>query len=79
MQEFKRFNQNIYVISGDKDSSVIIIDKNDYINKLESTINEGINKGAQVQTTDNTLKDLELFQSFFIKILEITNFMKKCD
>ena len=42
-------------------------------------INEGINKGTQVQTTDNTLKDLELFQSFFIKILEITNFMKKYD
>ena len=30
----------------DKDSSVIIIDKNDYINKRESMINEGIDKGT---------------------------------
>ena len=63
----------------DKDSSVIIIDKNNYINKCESMINEGIDKGTQVYTTDNSLKDLELFIVFFIKTFQITNFRKKCD
>lgn len=61
----------------DKDSSVIIIDKNDYINKRESMINEGIDKGTQVYTTDNSLKDLELFHSFLYRNFSNHQFQEK--
>ena len=40
-------------------------------------INEGINKGTQVQTTDNTLTDLELFQSFFYQNFRNHQFYEK--
>ena len=40
-------------------------------------INERINKGTQVQTTDNTLKDLELFQSFFYQNFRNHQFYEK--
>lgn len=44
VDDSKDYTYNIF--KHDKDSSVIIIDKNDCINKRESMINEGIDKGT---------------------------------
>ena len=57
-------NKNIVVLSGDKNSIVVIMDKTDYVNKVRSLIQEGIEGGKYVKTTDNTHKDLHNFQCF---------------
>ena len=57
-------NKNLCVLSGDKDSCVIIINKQDYIVKLEEMLNEGIKKGTYERPNDTTMHDLETFQSF---------------
>ena len=52
------------VLSGDKDSSVAIMQHADYVNKLETMIEEGITNGKYIETDDNTLTDLKSFQNF---------------
>ena len=39
----------------------------DYVNKLETMIEEGIANGKYVVTEDNTLKDLKSFQDFLTR------------
>ena len=48
-------DQNIVILQGDKDSSVIKMDKSDYTHKLEDMIEEGISKGTYERTDDTTL------------------------
>ena len=62
-----RENKDIVILNGDKDSSVVIMNKLDYTNKINNMINEGILKGTYVETNDNTLKDLKSFQSFLYR------------
>ena len=57
-------DDTLVVIPGDKDSCVIIMDKVDYVTKMEETINNGIQKGVYAETEDNTLRDLKRFQDF---------------
>ena len=51
-------NKDIVVAKDDKDSSVVIMKKSDYVTKLDTMIDDGIIKGTYVETTDNTLKEL---------------------
>ena len=46
-------DQNIVILQRDKDSSVAIMDKSDYMQKLENMIEEEISKGTY-ERTDNT-------------------------
>ena len=55
---------DLVVLSGDKDSSVVIMQRADYVNKLETMIEEGITNRKYMVTEDNTLKDLKSFQDF---------------
>ena len=64
-------NKDIVVVKGDKDSSVVIMKKSDYVTKLNTMINDGIMKGTYVETTDNTLKELLRFQDFLYRNLGI--------
>ena len=57
-------DQDICIISADKDSCVVILKRNDYINKLETMINKGIESGTYVECEDTTLSGLKLFQDF---------------
>ena len=41
--------------------------KLDYVIKLDTMIDYGIMKGTYVETTDNTLKELLLFQDFLYR------------
>ena len=45
---------NQCILSGDKDSCVVIMNKQDYIQKLEDMINEGIKGGTYGWSTDTT-------------------------
>ena len=57
-------NPDLVVLSGDKDSSVVIMQRADYVNKLETMIEEGIANGKYVLTEDNTL----LLKIFWLEI-----------
>ena len=46
------------VVKGDKDSSVVIMKKSDYVTKLDTMIDDGIMTSTYVETTNNTLKEL---------------------
>ena len=59
-----RKNPDIVILSGDKDSSTVILNKTDYVDKVESMIQEGIDNGKYEITTDKTYRDLKNFQSF---------------
>ena len=59
-----RKNENIVVISADKEPCTVILNKTDYFNKLNAMISEGISKDNYVETVDSTHKDLKYFQDF---------------
>ena len=52
------------MVSGDKESCVVIMNKSDYQNKMQQMIHDGIRDGIYKVTADNTLDDLKTFQSF---------------
>ena len=60
-------NKDIVVVRGDKDSSVVIMKKSDYVTKLDTTIDGSIIKGTYVETTDNMLKKLSQFQDLLYR------------
>ena len=62
-----RNNDDIVILAGDKDSSVVIMNKTDYQNKVNSMIEEGIQQRKYNITDDTTLKDLEHFQDFLYR------------
>ena len=51
-------NKNLYLLSKDKDSCITIMNKQDYIQKLEGMLDEIIKRGTYDQSTDNTRQDL---------------------
>ena len=55
------------VLSGDKDSSIVITQKDDYNHKLQQMIDEGIRNGIDTPTEDNTLNDLRKFKDKFAR------------
>ena len=62
-----RKNENIVVISADKESCMVILNKADYVNKVNAMISEGISKGKYVGTVDSTHKDFKHFQEFLYR------------
>ena len=50
-------DKTLVVVSGDKDSCLIIMKGADYIAKMQTRIDEGITCEAYTPTADNTLKD----------------------
>ena len=62
-----RKNQSIIILDGDKDSSVVIMNKVDYIDKMEQMLNEGIEKGVYAKSKDSILSDLDHFQDFLYR------------
>ena len=59
--------KDVVVMKGGKDSSVVILNKTDYIEKLENMVKEGTDKGTYTLTEDNTIKYLKNFKQFLIR------------
>ena len=61
-------NDKLAVPSGDKDSCIVIMTREDYredySNKLEAMLNDGISKGIYASTEDTASRALKLFQDF---------------
>ena len=55
---------NIAVVSGDKESWVVIMNRSDYFKKLQHMTDEGIENRVYIVTEDKTLEYLKLFHSF---------------
>ena len=60
-------DENIVILKGNKDSSVVIMDRSDYIQKLEDILEERISKGTYEKTGDTTLRDLKRFHNFLYR------------
>ena len=60
-------NKDIVILSGNKDSSIVIMNEKDYNRKIDDMINEGIQQGKYKETDDNILIELESFQSFLYR------------
>ena len=59
-------NKNIVILSGDKDSSVVIMNRIDYEQKIEKMIEEGKNEGKYAESQDTIHSDLKRFQVFLL-------------
>ena len=59
-----RESRDIVILSGNKDSSIVIMNKKDYNRKIDYMINERIQQGIYKY---NILNELELFQSFLYR------------
>ena len=57
-------NKNLLVLLGDKGSCVIIMNKQDCIQKLEDMLHDDIQRGTHERSPDTTKQDLETFQGF---------------
>ena len=55
------------ILRGDKDSSVVIMNISDYVEKLERMIEEGVKEGTYKKTENTALQDLKKFQYFFLQ------------
>ena len=55
------------MVSGDKESCVVLIDKADYQDKLQKMVEDGIKDSIYKVAENNTLKDLKLFKSFLYR------------
>ena len=61
-------NKDIVLLSGDKDSSVVIWDTTCYKEKINRLINDGKSKGVYVtEEIDNTLTELKSFQNLIYR------------
>ena len=57
-------NDKLAIVSGDNDSCVVIMTREDYNDKLEAMLNDETSKGIYARTEDTTLRDLKLVQDF---------------
>ena len=62
-----RNNKNITILARDKDSTVVIMNKKNYVNKAQDMIDESILSGEYTISVDTIIKDLESFQSFLTR------------
>ena len=61
-------NKDIVLLSGDKDSSVVVLDKACYNEKINRLINDDISKGVYViEENGKTLTELKSFQNFIYR------------
>ena len=73
-----RSNDNIVLLSGDKDSCVVILDKTDYIRKVSELIEKGVSEGVyQYATDDPTHADLVNFRAFVYRYFKDCSFYDK--
>ena len=53
------------VIPGDNDTSIVIMDQNNYVKKMQKLIDKEIKDGVYASTLNHILQDLKRFQDFF--------------
>ena len=71
---FKRYilkdmiiDKDLVLLNGDKDSSIVVMNRIDYNNIMQKMIDDGIKNKLDEETADNTLKDLKNSQEFLYR------------
>ena len=54
-------NKDVVILKGDKDSTIVIMNKTYYIIKTETMVEEGIKSGTYAETDDTTMQNLKRF------------------
>ena len=62
-----RNNKDIVILSGDKDTSTVIMNRADYVTKVDRMIEAGVNEGKYAPADDTILSDLKKFHSFLYR------------
>ena len=77
-QELKTLihNKDVVILKGDKDSSIVIMNKTNYIKKIGTLI--GIKNGTYAETDHTTMQDLKWFQDFLCRNFKSMNITMKC-
>ena len=70
-------DEDTVVLCGDKDSSVVILPKSKYVEKVESLIKEGIREGKYEETCDTTAADLLSFKTSYNGTLRLFSLLTK--
>ena len=74
-----RKNKDIVVLAADKEFCTVILNKDDYIKKVNDIIDDGIKQMKyDVETTDNTCNELKRFEDLYIVIFINMNIMIRC-
>ena len=60
-------NLNIVILEGDKESATVIMNKVDYVNKMNQMIESGIEDGTYEESEDTTVEDLKHFKDFLYR------------
>ena len=68
---------NIAVVSGDRESCIVIINHSDCFKKLQHMNDEGIQNGVYIVPEDRTLEDPKLFRSFLFRNFKECNYYEK--
>ena len=72
-----RNNSNIMILSANKETCTVILNRTDYIKKVNAMIDDGISQGKYVETVDNTHQDLKHFQNFLYRHFYKTEYYDK--
>ena len=70
-------NSNIIILSADKESCTVILNRTDCIKKVNATIDDGVSQGEYVATVDNTHQYLEHFRNFLYRHFYKTKYYDK--
>ena len=60
-------NPDIVILEGDKESATVIMNKVDYVTKMNQMIEKGLEDGTYVESEDTTLEDLAHFKNFLYR------------
>ena len=60
-------NDKIVILAANKESCTVILNKSDYIRKVNNIIEEGMQQGKYIETIDTTQSDLKHFQDFLYR------------
>ena len=71
-----RNNRNI-ILSAEKETCTVILNRTDYIRKKNTMIADGISQGKYAETVNNTHEDLKNFQNFMYKHFYKTEYYGK--
>ena len=60
-------NPNIVILEGDKETAIVIMNKKDYIEKMNQMIENGLEDGTYTECDDTTFEDLNHFRDFLYR------------
>ena len=60
-------NDKIVVLAADKETCTVILNKRDYIKKVNKIIEQGMEQGKYIETIDTTQSDIKHFKDFLYR------------